>query len=147
MNKFVGIGNLCKDIELKSTNSGKYVLQNSIAIRNDFKNANGEYDSEFVNIVVWGNTAEYMQKYAHKGMKIAVEGRIQTRDYDVADGTRRYVTEVVCSSVELLEKTAVKNEKIEEREEEQSIDPYTAFGEKIETEQEISLDDIDLPFE
>ena len=143
MNRFVGIGNLCKDIELKSTNSGKYVLQNSIAIRNDFKNTNDEYDSEFVNIVVWGNTAEYMQKYAHKGMKIAVEGRIQTRDYDVADGTKRYVTEVVCNNVELLERLVSKKENTTE----QSSDPYATFGEKIETEQEISLDDIDLPFE
>lgn len=146
MNKFVGIGNICKDIELKSTNSGKYVLQNSIAIRNDYKNANGEYDSEFVNIVVWGNTAEYMQKYAHKGMKIAVEGRLQTRSYDKADGTKGYVTEVVCNSVELLEKInqTKSNTASVER------DPYAEFGELIETKQEnddINLDDLELPFE
>lgn len=132
MNKFVGIGNICKDIELKSTNSGKYVLQNSIAIRNDYKNANGEYDSEFVNIVVWGNTAEYMQKYAHKGMKIAVEGRLQTRSYDKADGTKGYVTEVVCNSVELLERIN-KNEETEE----QSADSLSDFNNV-----EINIDDI-----
>lgn len=126
MNRFVGIGNICKDIELKSTNSGKCVLQNSIAIRNDFKNANGEYDSEFVNIVVWGNTAEYMQKYAHKGMKIAVEGRIQTRSYDKTDGTKGYVTEVVCSNVELLEKVANR-----ENTTEQSSNPFEEFGEQV----------------
>lgn len=129
MNRFVGIGNICKDIELKSTNSGKYVLQNSIAIRNDYKNANGEYDSEFVNIVVWGNTAEYMQKYAHKGMKIAVEGRLQTRSYDKADGTKGYVTEVVCNSVELLEKTN-KNEE-QENTEEVTTDPFEEFAESV----------------
>lgn len=130
MNKFVGIGNICKDIELKSTNSGKYVLQNSIAIRNDYKNANGEYDSEFVNIVVWGNTAEYMQKYAHKGMKIAVEGRLQTRNYDKADGTKGYVTEVVCNSVELLEKIN-KNEE-QENAEESTSNPFEEFGNSVE---------------
>lgn len=130
MNKFVGIGNICKDIELKSTNSGKYVLQNSIAIRNDYKNANGEYDSEFVNIVVWGNTAEYMQKYAHKGMKIAVEGRLQTRCYDKTDGTKGYVTEVVCNSVELLEKIN-KNEEIENTQE-VTTDIFEEFGNSVE---------------
>lgn len=146
MNKFIGIGNICKDIELKSTNSGKYVLQNSIAIRNDFKNADGEYDSEFVNIVVWGNTAEYMQKYARKGMKIAVEGRLQTKIYDKADGTRGYVTEVVCNNVELLEKI----NQIKSNTTSTEKDPYEEFGELIETKQEnddINLDDLELPFE
>lgn len=130
MNKFVGIGNICKDIELKSTNSGKYVLQNSIAIRNDYKNANGEYDSEFVNIVVWGNTAEYMQKYAHKGMKIAVEGRLQTRSYDKADGTKGYVTEVVCNNVELLEK--INRSEEQENTEETTTNPFEEFGNTAE---------------
>lgn len=136
MNKFVGIGNLCKDIELKSTNSGKYVLQNSIAIRNDFKNANGEYDSEFMNIVVWGNTAEYMQKYAHKGMKIAIEGRIQTRSYDRTDGTKGYVTEVVCNNVELLERIANREEALEDVAE-QVNDSLSDFNDV-----EINIDDI-----
>lgn len=133
MNRFVGIGNICKDIELKSTNSGKYVLQNTIAIRNDYKNANGEYDSEFVNIVVWGNTAEYMQKYAHKGMKIAVEGRLQTRSYDKADGTKGYITEVVCNSVELLEKIN-KNEE-QENTEEVTTNPLEEFGNSVEIDE------------
>lgn len=133
MNKFVGIGNICKDIELKNTNSGKYVLQNSIAIRNDYKNANGEYDSEFVNIVVWGNTAEYMQKYARKGMKIAVEGRLQTRSYDKADGTKGYVTEVVCNNVELLEKIN-KNEE-QENTEEVTTDSFEEFGNSVEIDE------------
>lgn len=133
MNRFVGIGNICKDIELKSTNSGKYVLQNSIAIRNDYKNANGEYDSEFVNIVVWGNTAEYMQKYAHKGMKIAVEGRLQTRSYDKADGTKGYVTEVVCNNVELLEK--INRSEEQENIAEPTTDPFEEFGNSVEIDE------------
>lgn len=133
MNRFVGIGHICKDIELKSTNSGKCVLQNSIAIRNDYKNANGEYDSEFVNIVVWGNTAEYMQKYAHKGMKIAVEGRLQTRSYDKADGTKGYVTEVVCNSVELLEK--INRSEEQENAEGTTTDPFEEFGNSVEIDE------------
>ena len=102
MNKFIGIGNLCKDIELRETSNGRAYISNTIAIKNDFKNADGKYDSEFINIQVWGRSAEYLSKYAEKGTKIAVEGRINTRSYDKSDGTKGYKTDIVCNSVELL---------------------------------------------
>ena len=104
MNKFIGIGRLTKDIELRCTTSGKSVVSNTIAIKNDFKNVNGEYDSEFINIQVWGKTAEFLSQYAKKGSLICIEGRIATRDYDDSNGNKRYVTEVICNSVEFLEK-------------------------------------------
>lgn len=129
MNKFIGIGNLCKDIELKYTSNDKTFIQNTIAIKNDFKNINGEYDSEFVNIVVWGKTAEYMAMYARKGMKISIEGRIQTRSYDKSDGTKGYVTEIVCSSIGLLEKITKNSENEVEQTE---TDPFEDFGNTVE---------------
>lgn len=129
MNKFIGIGNLCKDIELKYTSNDKTFIQNTIAIKNDFKNINGEYDSEFVNIVVWGKTAEYMAMYARKGMKISIEGRIQTRSYDKSDGTKGYVTEIVCSSIGLLEKITKNSENEAEQTE---ADPFEDFGNTVE---------------
>ena len=131
MNKFIGIGNLCRDIELRSTNSGKSYLQNSIAIRNDYKNADGEYDSEFINIVVWGKTAEFLVQYAQKGTKVAVEGRLTNRLYDKADGTKGYITEIVCNSVELLSSKS-QNTQVEKQIEQESSDPYKEFGEQIE---------------
>lgn len=130
MNKFFGIGNLCRDVELKITNSGKSYLQNSIAIKNDYKNANGEYDSEFINIVVWGKTAEFLVQYAQKGMKVAVEGRLTNRSYDKEDGTRGYITEIVCNSVELLSNISQKS--TEQQIEQDETDPYKEFGEQIE---------------
>ena len=130
MNKFIGIGNLCRDIELKTTNSGKSYLQNSIAIRNDYKNTDGEYDSEFINIVVWGKTAEFLVQYAQKGMKVAVEGRLTNRSYDKADGTRGYITEIVCNSVELLSNISQKS--TEQQIEQDETDPYKEFGEQID---------------
>lgn len=130
MNKFIGIGNLCRDIELKTTNSGKSYLQNSIAIRNDYKNTDGEYDSEFINIVVWGKTAEFLVQYAQKGMKVAVEGRLTNRSYDKADGTKGYITEIVCNSVELLSNTSQKS--TEQQIEQDETDPYKEFGEQID---------------
>lgn len=135
MNKFIGIGRLTKEIELRETNSGRSVVSNTIAIKNDFKNANGEYDSEFVNIQVWGKTAEFLAQYAQKGMLVGIEGRVTTRSYDDADGNKRYVTEVICNSVELLEKksqlaNATTEEEVEETTEE--TDPYAEFGDEID---------------
>lgn len=133
MNKFIGIGRLTKDVELRTTNSGKSVMSNSIAIRNDYKNADGDYDSEFINIQVWGKTAEYLYNYARKGSPIAIEGRVQTRSYDDADGNTRYTTEVVCNSVELLEskKTAENNADSVEHTAEAN-DPYAEYGDSID---------------
>lgn len=100
INKVVLSGNLCKDIELKTTSSGKVTLTNSIAVKRDFKNADGEYDSDFVNVVFWGNQAEYVDKYLSKGSKIGVVGRLQTRTYENNNGDKVFVTEVVVESVE-----------------------------------------------
>lgn len=149
MNKFIGVGNLCRDVELKSTPSGRTFVENAIAIKNDFKNALGEYESEFVKIIVWGKTAEYMAEYACKGMKIAIDGRLQTRNYDDKDGKKVYVTEVICNSVELLERKHQSSTPDSEENNKEEIDPYTAFGDLIEEEQggNINIDDLEMPFE
>ena len=143
MNKIIITGSLCKDIELRYTTSNIPVLQNSVAVKNDFKNANGEYDSEFINIVVWRQTAEFLNNYAAKGSKVLVEGRLTTRSYDKQDGTKGYVTEVVAEKVELLDakkKENATNEKQDASVQEKQGDPFKEFG------SEIVLTDDDLPF-
>lgn len=144
MNKVILIGNICHNMEIRYTANNIAVLQNSIAVRNDFKNANGEYESEFVNIVVWKQTAEFLNKYASKGSKIAVEGRLTTRNYEKQDGTKGYVTEVVAEKVELLgnkkEDNQVNNQQPAQVETEQS-DSFAEFGKGI-----VLVDD-SLPFE
>lgn len=129
MNKFIGIGRLTQDVELKTTNSNKSYVQNKIAIKNDYKNSDGKYDSEFINIVLWNKTAEFLVQYANKGSRIAVEGRLTNRSYDKQDGTKGYITEVVCNSVELLESkktdTASTPAPVEN-------DPFAEFGESVE---------------
>ena len=127
MNKFIGIGRLTNNNELKETNNGKYYVKNSLAIKNDFKNANGQYDTEFVNIVIWGKSAEILVNYSSKGSLVAIEGRLTTRDYDKNDGTKGYITEVICERIKLLE-----NKKENNNETEKSYDPYSEFGEQIE---------------
>lgn len=142
MQKFIANGNLCKDVELKTATNGKSYLVNSIAVRNDFKNSEGNYDSEFFNIVVWGKTAEYLSNYATKGTKVLIDGRLTNRSYQKNDGSTGYVTEIICSSVEIIsgkrhEETITENDNAEYNE----IDLYKEFGDSIE------IDDLDLPFE
>lgn len=138
MNKVILSGNLCKDIELKyTTTNNKPVVQNSIAVRNDFKNQNGDYESQFINIVVWNKTAEFLSQYASKGSKILVEGRLTNRSYDKQDGTKGYITEVVVEKIELL--NTKKQETSETQEDTQDTtqepeynDPFAEYGETVE---------------
>lgn len=102
MQKFIGIGNLTKDVELSTTTSGLSVGKFTLAIGRRFANANGERDTDFLNIVVWRELAEHCHKYLKKGNKCAVIGEVQTRSYEAQDGTKRYVTEIVASEVEFL---------------------------------------------
>ena len=67
MNKVILSGNLCKEIELKQTQSGKSALNNSVAVRRDFKDADGTYQTDFIDFIAFGNQAEYLKKYASTG--------------------------------------------------------------------------------
>lgn len=135
MNKVILCGNLCKEVELRNTTNGTSVLQNTIAVKNDYKNANGEYDSEFINIVAWKQTAEYISKYASKGNKVLVEGKLRNRSYDKQDGTKGYVTEVIVEKVELL---TFKKEEKPVVEEKKNIDQaYIDFGNEIDFSSEL----------
>ena len=141
MNKFIGIGNLTRDIEVEITSNNKLFLKNAIAIRNDYKNANGEYDSEFINIVVFGPQADYMGKYAEKGMKVAVEGRLTTKTYEKKDGSTGYAAEIVCTNVELLgRKNEQKVSHQETKVEKEEKDPFEEFGEQIEIDNDNFLE-------
>ena len=104
MNKFIGIGRNTKEGELRQSESGISIYNNSLAMTNNFKNKEGNYDSEFINYVAYRNTAEFLSKYSTKGTMIMIEGRIHTRSYDAQDGTKRYVTEVIVENAQVLEK-------------------------------------------
>jgi single-strand DNA-binding protein len=75
MNKVLITGNLCRDIEIRQTQGGKAVISNCVAVQRDFKNANGDYESDFINITVWGAQAEYLGKYGNKGDRVEIVGR------------------------------------------------------------------------
>lgn len=104
MNKAILIGRLTRDPELRYTSSNRAVCQFTIAIDRPFTNqTSGQRETDFINVVVWDRTAENVGKYMAKGRLIAVEGRIQTRNYDNNEGRKVYVTEVIATNVQFLE--------------------------------------------
>lgn len=102
MNKVVLIGRLTADPDIRRTQSGKCVASYRLAVDRPFK-SDGQPEADFISCVAWGKSGEFCQRYLHKGMKIAVEGRIQTRTYDDKDGKKVYVTEVIVEHHEFCE--------------------------------------------
>lgn len=105
MNKVVLIGRLTKDPELKFTpGNGTAVATFSLAVDRRFTSKDGQREADFINVVAWGKTAELVANYMGKGRLLGVSGRIQTRNYEAKDGTKRYITEVVAEEVQFLDK-------------------------------------------
>lgn len=103
MNKAILIGNLTRDPESRTTQSGISVCTFTLAINRRFVDKQtGQREADFINIVTWRQQAELCARYLTKGRKVAVVGSIQTRSYDAQDGTKRYVTEVVADEVEFI---------------------------------------------
>lgn len=96
-------GRLTADPEVKSTGKGA-VCNFQLAVNRDFKNQQGEYETDFINMVSFNHSANAIGKYTKKGSLIGITGRIQTRNYDNNMGQRVYVTEVVANNVSFLEK-------------------------------------------
>jgi single-strand DNA-binding protein len=103
MNSVNMIGRITRDPESRTTPSQVVVTTFSIAVDRKFK-VNGEKVADFFNVVAWRQTGEFVAKYLKKGMKIAVVGELQTRNYDDKDGKKVYLTEIIASDVEGLEK-------------------------------------------
>lgn len=104
INNVTLIGRLTRDAELRYTPSNIATAQFNIACNRNFKNANDEYDADFINCVMWREQAERFCNWTRKGMLVGIVGRIQTRSYENQQGQRVYVTEVVAESFQILEK-------------------------------------------
>ena len=107
------IGRITKDNEIKYYNDRKY-LKNTIAVRRDFKNKEGKYDSDFFTFTVWGNQAEYLEKYSGKGTRIAIAGKIQNNNYEKQDGTKVYSDDIQVENIEILETHQSQNQTMDE---------------------------------
>ena len=99
LNKIILMGRLTRDPELRRTGSGTAVTSFSLAVDRDFKSQSGDKETDFIDIVAWRNTAEFVSKYFTKGRMAIVEGRLQIRDWTDKDGGKRRSAEVVADNV------------------------------------------------
>jgi single-strand DNA-binding protein len=99
LNKIFIMGRLTRDPELRRTQNGTAVTSFSLAVDRDFKSQSGEKETDFIDVVVWRNTAEFVSKYFSKGRMAVVEGRLQIRDWTDKDGNKRRSAEIVADSV------------------------------------------------
>jgi single-strand DNA-binding protein len=105
LNKVMIIGNLTRDPEMKTTQSGQNVATLGVATNRQWKNQGGETQeqTEFHDVVVWGKLAEICQQYLSKGQKVYFEGRLQTRQWEAQDGSKRQRTEIVAEDMLMLD--------------------------------------------
>ena len=108
LNSVCLVGRLTRDPEIKYTGSNIAVASFSIAVNRNFKDANGERETDFINCVIWRQQAENLANWAKKGALIGITGRIQTRSYENQQGQRVYVTEVVAENFQMLESRAAR---------------------------------------
>lgn len=103
LNKVILMGRLTKDPELKYTANNIAVVSFTIAVDRNFARQGEQRQTDFINIVAWRTTAEFVAKYFTKGQLLALSGSIQTRTWDDQEGKRHYVTEVVADEVYFAE--------------------------------------------
>lgn len=137
MNVITLTGNATKDFELKYTSNGKAVGNGTIAVRRDFKNQQGEYETDFINLVVLGKLSEVMANHIRKGDKFGVNGRLQIRKWEKDNGEKQYFTEVIVNGFDFPDK----------KREEKTATKYTADpGDPFARSGSIDILDSDLPF-
>ena len=136
-NKVILIGNLVDEPDLKQTPSGVPVTSFRIAVSRKFKNNEGGYDADFINVVAWRNTAEFVKRYFGKGNSILVCGSLQSRSYTDSNNQKRYVLEVVADEVSFVERKTESTA---------SETPTTPYAENANMQFEEMTTDDDLPF-
>lgn len=141
MNTVQLIGRLTRDAELRSTGSGVSVATFTLAVNRNFKNAQGEYEADFINCQMWRKSAENFVNFTHKGAQVGITGRIQTRNYENAEGKRVFVTEVNADGFTLLEPRQQNQSQQNNQQQNQSQgfkDPFQSQNQQISND--------DLPF-
>ena len=149
INRVVLVGRLTKDPELRYTQSNVGVTTFTLAVNRNYVGKD-EIKADFIPCVAWNRgkykLAENCGKYLNKGSLVGLEGSIQTRNYEASDGTKRYITEIICDSVKFLDPKEKQDEQQEQTQykptkpvEEKETDPFFASS-------NIEIDSSDLPF-
>lgn len=135
VNKVILVGNLGANPELRYTPSGKAVATFSVATREQWTNKDGEKSerTEWHRIVAWARLGEICGEYLHKGSQVYIEGRLQTRAWEDRDGNKRYTTEVIAQTMQMLGAPA-------------KVGTAASVEERFPVEEPISIPDDDIPF-
>lgn len=143
------MGNLTRDPELRYTPNGQAVASFAVAtnrVWNDKDSGEKKDSVEFTDIVVWGKMAENVANYLKKGRRVHIIGRLQTRNWEAQDGSKKYKTEVVATDVTFLDKADGGSANYEgvdkEPQEEPSVKAKKSTGKSADTEEEINIEDI-----
>lgn len=104
MNRIILLGRTVKDADVKYTQTGKVVASFTLAVDRPFTSQDGKKETDFINCQLWGKSAETFGNTVSKGQRVLVEGRLQIRSYDAKDGSKRWITEVVCDRFEYVER-------------------------------------------
>jgi single-strand DNA-binding protein len=110
INQVTLVGRLTKDPELRITPEGTPVVNLTLAVNRQFKNQNGDYETDFVHCTIWRKTAENTANYCRKGSVLGITGKIHTRNYQNQEGKKVYVTEVVAEMVQFLSRRPTNEE-------------------------------------
>ena len=142
INNVVLVGRLTKDVELRYTPANQAVATFTLAVNRTFKNANGEREADFINVVIWRQSAENLANWAKKGALLGITGRIQTRNYENTQGQRVYVTEVVAENFQMLESRNQQQGQSQNNQQQQFANQPDTFSGGTP----MNLSDDDLPF-
>ena len=142
INNVVLVGRLTKDVELRYTPANQAVATFTLAVNRTFKNANGEREADFINVVIWRQAAENLANLAKKGALLGITGRIQTRNYENTQGQRVYVTEVVAENFQMLESRNQQQGQSQNNQQQQFANQPDPFSGGTP----MNLSDDDLPF-
>lgn len=134
MNKVELVGRLTKEPEVKMTQNQTPFCNFTVAVDRRFKDQSGNRQADFINCVAWQKTAQFIQKYFHKGNRIGICGSIQTRSYE-KDGQKIFITEVLAEEAEFVEANNRTEAQEEHQENQEPVAPTESEAEK------------DLPFE
>ncbi|AZF92415.1 single-stranded DNA-binding protein [Streptococcus phage CHPC930] len=149
INNVVLVGRLTKDPEFKYTANHIAVASFSLAVNRNFKDANGERETDFINCVIWRQQAENLANWAKKGALIGITGRIQTRSYENQQGQRVYVTEVVAENFQMLESRAARdggNANVGYNQPQQQAPNFSRENTQYHNSNPIDISSDDLPF-
>lgn len=150
MNRVFLVGRLTRDVEVRKTSSNLSVASFTVACDRRFAKGDSQQQqtADFVSCVAWRQTADFLGQYAKKGTLVGVEGRLQTRNYDGADGRKVYVTEVVCDNVQLLSRSNTSSSNVQQTFAPSAETSYSPFENDDDFGSTPSLDisTDDLPF-